>query len=74
MRKFRNLLCILIMGYLLGIQNGWIALWEDGNPEPERVFPYRAESLPPEDQKALAKGIHLDEDSALIKLLEDYLS
>ena len=29
---------------------------------------------PPEDQKALAKGIHLDEDSALIKLLEDYLS
>lgn len=74
MTKLRNLFFILIMGYLLGIQNGWIALWKDGNPEPERVFSYKAEILPPEDQKALAKGIHLDEDSALIKLLEDYLS
>ena len=40
MTKLRNLFFILAMGYLLGIQNGWIALWKDGNPEPERVFPF----------------------------------
>lgn len=74
MKKLRYLYLTLVFGFLLGISDGYIALWEDGKAAPLRVFPYRAESLPPADQQALENGIHLDENSALIQLLEDYLS
>lgn len=38
------------------------------------MFPYRAELLPPADQKALQRGIHIYNEEALNRLLEDYLS
>ena len=34
----------LIFGFLLGIQDGNIALWEDGKSDPIRVFPYSADN------------------------------
>lgn len=74
MKKLRYRYFTLIFGFLLGISNGYIALWKDGYTKPLRVFPYRAEMLPAADQQALADGIHLDDDAALIRLLEDYLS
>ena len=74
MKKLRCLYFALIFGFLLGISDGYIALWEDGKTTPVRVFPYQVESLPLKDQENLKKGIPLDEDSALIRLLEDYLS
>lgn len=74
MKKKRYWYFTLVFGFLLGIHNGYIALWEDGKADPARVFPYRAETLPPADQQALKDGIHLDDESALIRLLEDYLS
>lgn len=64
----------LLFGFLLGISDGYIALWKDGNADPVRVFPYRAEHLPIADQQALEEGIHLDSKEKLIQLLEDYLS
>ena len=64
----------LIFGFLLGVQNGYVALWKDGNPEPLRVFPYLAENLPEADRLALEQGIHLDNRLQLIELIEDYLS
>ena len=64
----------LFFGFLLGVQNGYVALWEDGKPEPIRVFPYSAENLPPTDRQALEEGIHLDSKLQLIQLIEDYLS
>ena len=64
----------LIFGFLLGIQDGNVALWEDGKANPIRVFPYSANNLPPADRKALEKGIHLDSKLQLIQLIEDYLS
>ena len=64
----------LMFGFLLGVQNGYVALWKDGNPEPLRVFPYLAENLPEADRLALEQGIHLDNRLQLIELIEDYLS
>ena len=64
----------LIFGFLLGIQDGNVALWEDGKANPIRVFPYSANNLPPADREALEKGIHLDNKLQLIRLIEDYLS
>lgn len=73
--KKRNCVYIaLFFGFLLGVHQGKIALWKDGNPNPVRIFPYRVTSLPVADQEALEKGIKIDSDSQLASLLEDYLS
>ena len=64
----------LIFGFLLGVQNGNVALWEDGKADPIRVFPYSADNLPTADRQALEQGIHLDNKVQLIRLIEDYLS
>ena len=64
----------LLFGFLLGVHNGNVALWEDGKADPIRVFPYPADNLPTADRQALEKGIHLDSKLQLIRLIEDYLS
>ena len=56
------------------MQNGFIALWKDGRAEPLKVFPYRAELLPEQDQQALEKGIRFESREELLAMLEDYLS
>ena len=71
-KRFKKIL--LLFGFLLGISDGRIALWKDGQADPVKVFPYRAETLPLADQQALENGIHLDSKEDLIRLLEDYLS
>jgi hypothetical protein len=38
------------------------------------VFPYRAEMLPAADRQALEKGIRIESEDELARLLEDYLS
>ncbi len=73
--RIKRIMCnILLFAYLLGVKDGFIALWKDETPEHIRVFPYRADSLPPEDQKALQRGIRIDSKTELIHILEDYLS
>ena len=74
MKAIRYLYFTLIFGFLLGISDGYIALWEDGNEKPMEVFPYQAISLPAADQQALEKGIHICSTDELNRLLEDYLS
>ena len=72
--KLRRIIpAVMLFGYLLGIQDGYIALWKDGNSKPI-VSPYRAELLPQEDQKRLKNGIRVDNKEELIRLVEDYLS
>ena len=72
--KYGNILVALALSFLLGVQNGYIALWKDGSPDPVKVFAYRAEMLPEVDQKALEKGITIPSGSILARYLEDYLS
>ncbi len=63
----------LVFGFLLGIKDGYIALWKDGGQEAE-VFPYRAEMLPKADQQRLKEGIRIEDGTELARILEDYLS
>ena len=74
MRKRKILAAILLFGFLLGIHDGKIALWKGDDPEPVRVFPYRASLLPPADQRALKNGIPIEDAHDLSRLLEEYLS
>lgn len=74
MIKFSNLFCIIVLGFLLGIHNGQIALWRDEDPEPIKVFPYSAQMLPVADRRALEEGIRFETKEDLLRLMEDYLS
>ena len=65
---------VLILGFLLGIQDGRIALWKDGQAQPVKVFPIQANMLPEADRKALEKGIAIENSSELTRILEDFLS
>jgi len=64
---------LLVFGFLLGISDGYIALWKDEDPVPQ-VFPYRADRLPEQDRKRLERGIRIEEGSELERMIEDYLS
>ena len=65
---------VLVLGFLLGIHEGYIALWEDGKTEPVEIYPYRAQYLPEADQRALERGIRPRDGGQLQQLLEDFLS
>ena len=65
---------ILLLGFLLGIHEGKIALWYNNDPTPITVFPYSAKMLPVEERRALEEGIRFDTMEELKSLLEDYLS
>ena len=73
-KYFRYFYFDLLFAFLLGIRDGYITLWRDGNTTPLQVFPYRAEMLPEADRLALEQGIQIDSEQMLDQLLEDYLS
>lgn len=74
MRKTHYIYCIALLNFILGIHNGYVALWDSGASAPAQVYSIPAENLPPADQRALAKGIPVTDQAALQRLLEDYLS
>lgn len=74
MKKRCRIGLVLLLSYLLGSYNGYIALWRQGESQPVKIFPYQVVSLPDADQKALEKGIIVKEKSELHRILEDYLS
>ena len=73
MKKDCVVFWIAVTLYTLGIHEGKIALWKDGDPTPE-TFPYFAEYLPEEDFQRLTQGIPIDSPQDLAQILEDYLS
>ena len=60
--------------FLLGIKDGYVALWKDNSVIPLEVFPYKAQLLPPQERNALEKGILINTQEELMALLENYLS
>ena len=74
MKKFRCFYVALIFGFLLGVKDGYISLWTDSSNDPIEVFPYQARFLPSADQQALERGIPIENEEELNRLLEDYLS
>ena len=73
--KRNTIVCyMLLAGFLIGIHDGRIAIWQGEDPKPVTVLPYPAELLPETDRIALEKGIHLDTREDLIRFMEDYCS
>ena len=72
--RFRQIAAVFILSFLLGVHDGYIALWKGTDPTPVEVFPFRAEMLPEADRQALYEGIRVDSSAQLAQLLEDYLS
>jgi hypothetical protein len=64
----------LILSFLLGTHEGFIALFQQGSKKPLKVYPYAVTSLPPADQKLLHRGIPITSREQLQHFLEDYLS
>ena len=52
----RLLTMLLACGFLLGVRNGKLALWRDGEPHPEQIYDIRADTLPPADRLRLRRG------------------
>ena len=73
-KRLRYLYLALFLTFLLGVNDGYVALWKDGGNKPYQVFPLRIELLPKSDQQALERGILVTDESELNRLLEDYLS
>ncbi len=71
---FHPISCIVLLGFLLGVHNGYVALWKDGSEKPAYVSDYPVDMLPPADQDTLRSGIHFDDRASLTKALEDFLS
>lgn len=62
---------LMLIGFLLGIHNGRVALWKEPDPEPFRVFPYPVSVLPDDVRQALEQGIHIESEADLDRLLEN---
>ena len=75
MGSFRKSLCgLLLIGWILGIHNGYIALWKEDMDSPSIVFPYKATLLPPEECNRLEEGICIPSKPYLEFLLMNYFS
>ena len=74
MKVFSLVYLTLILSFLLGIHEGKLALWKEGESLPEIVFPCCADFLPEADRQALSKGIPIGSREELASLLEDYVS
>ena len=64
----------LCFSFLLGIKNGKVVLWKDGQSEPVKTYPYPVSMLPKEARDALAKGVPLESEQQLYDMIQDYLS
>lgn len=65
---------LLLLTCFLGLQDGYLALFREGDAAAYHVFPYRAELYPKADKQALKEGIPFGSQAELSQLLEDYLS
>ena len=74
MKRNAQVYLALVLSFILGIHGENIALWKAGQPDPVKVFPYRAAMLPREAREALEQGIGIDSLEELEALAENYLS
>ena len=74
MKKYRRQYLALLFTFFLGLQEGKIILWHAGSQSPCRVFPYRAETLPPAVRSALEEGIPFENPEEAMETAENFLS
>jgi hypothetical protein len=74
-KNTKQILCsFLLLGFLLGVHNGRVALWKGQDPQPMRVYPCPVCVLPRKDQQALRNGTRIDSMEDLDRFLENFLS
>ncbi len=69
----QHLAAILLAGFLLGIRSGHVALWKQDDPQPLQVFPWSANMLPRKIRIALERGLFVEEDSDIGRLIADMI-
>ena len=74
MKNIRRKYLALILTFFLGLREGNIVLWSSGCNEPSRIFPYRAETLPPAVRSALQTGMAFDTSEEALETVENILS
>ena len=74
MCKCRRKYLALILTFFLGLREGNIVLWQAGCDEQMRVFPYRAETLPPAVRTALENGMAFTTSEEVMETVENFLS
>ena len=74
MKKYRLQYLALLFTFFLGLREGKILLWQAGCDEPARVFPYRAETLPPSVRSALEEGMTFATSEEALETAENFLS
>ena len=65
---------LLLASFLLGLRDGRLTLWREGEAHPEQIYDIREDSLPPADRLALRRGIRVETREELWMILENYLS
>ena len=74
MNRSRQKYLALFLTFFLGLREGNIVLWQAGCDEETRVFPYRAETLPPAAQAALEDGMVFSSSEEAMETVENFLS
>ena len=74
MKRFRNILPILLLILYLGVYDGKVALLRGGHRVPVQIYGHDATLYPPEAREALENGIPIRNQRHLNELLERYLS
>ena len=64
----------LLLSFLLGLRDGRLTLWREGEDHPEQIYDIREDSLPPADRLRLRRGIRVENREELWMILENYLS
>mgnify|MGYP003293583061 CR=1 FL=1 len=72
--KKRIFYSILMLGFLLSVYEGRIAIWKDDQKSPMMVFPYSVKSLPATERLMLEEGIRFNSMDELRQMIADYLS
>lgn len=70
----KQILTLLLLGFLVGSYNGRLAVWKGDDPQPYRIYPCPVYLLPKEDRQALQRGIRIDSMEDLSNFLENFLS
>ena len=61
-------------GFMIGVWEGQLAVFEIGDPQPTQVYEVFVASLPFEEQVRLKAGVIVPDRPALAALIEDYTS
>ena len=70
----RHLSGLLALYLVLGSWKGYVALFRGTDEEPWQIFPTSVAALPESDREKLEEGIIIRSQTALDRILEDYLS